>query len=731
MSISQPRPTIVFLSTYPPRECGIATFTQDLLQSSQTFLGPLVDCKVAALNLSTLDTYTYPPEVAWEIDQNSKKDHLNLVKTINNDEDISGVIIQHEYGIFGGLEGEILLTFMKNCTKPMLVTLHTTLPNPSAKMLAVTKKIIELASTIVVLTQSSKNIIEKLYPKALGKVFVIAHGIHHSVLSDPKKSKATLELENRTILTTFGLLSRGKGIEYAIRALPKVIKKYPSVLYLILGETHPVIRRNEGEKYRLELAQLIRDLALEKHVKFYDQYFTLPDLLAFLQATDIYIATSINPNQAVSGTLSYALGTGLAVISTQFAQAKEIVTSDTGRLVPIKDSPALTDALLDLLSDEKRLRQMHVNAYKMTRPMLWSTVASEYVALLERMVIPSVKIDHLRKMTDDFGLFQFASLSTPNKAFGYTLDDNARALIVCSWLLKRAYTKEVEALLKLYLAFIKKCQLPDGSFSNYIGFKDKLPTAQNKKEDLEDSQARALWALSEVISHARLPKDIRDDAKTIFLLHLKKGGSFTHLRAKAFTIKAFAQVLPFLAEKKDTLLSQIKVYAEALQTSLTKNSVKSWRWFEKDLNYNNALLPESLLIAGAALQNSKHTTHGLSTLQFLISKTFSKTYMPIGHAVWYKNKEKRSTYDQQPEDPAAMILALVRAYDYTGNKQYKAYANLCFSWFLGNNSLKKALYDTKSGGSYDGLHPDRVNLNQGAESLVSYLMSNLQITHLN
>jgi len=730
MYIFEPKPTIVFLSTYPPRECGIATFTQDLLKSSQKFLGPLVECKVAALNLSPLDTYKYPKEVEWEIDQNSKIDHLNLAKTLNKDEQISGVIIQHEYGIFGGLEGKILLSFMQACKKPMLVTLHTTLPTPSPEMKSVTARIIELASTVVVLTNKSKDIIENLYPQSLGKVFVVPHGIHPSVFSDPKKLKVKLELENRIVLTTFGLLSRGKGIEYALQALPKIIKKYPSVLYLILGETHPIIRHNEGEKYRLELAKLVTELDLEKHVKFYDQYFSLPDLLEFLKATDIYIATSINPNQTVSGTLSYALGTGLAVVSTEFAQAKEIVTPETGRLVPIKDSPALTQAILDLLSDKKRLEQMHLNAYRMTRPMLWSNVAEEYLTLLERMVVPAIKIDHLVSMTDDFGLFQFATLTVPNKDSGYTLDDNARALIACSWLIKQTYTKELETLLKLYLIFIEKCQLKDGSFVNYIGFNDKLPTPQNNIEDLQDSETRALWALSEVISNQILPDNIRSRAKKMFLLKLKQGIKLTHLRAKAFAIKSFALILPNLPEKRNFLLASIKDYADSLLAALIDNSVKSWQWFQSDLNYNNALLSESLLIAGNIMKNDEYTGKGLASLEFLISKTFSKTYMPIGHSQWYKNKQKRSNYDQQPEDPASMILALVRAYNYTGDKRYKKLANKCFSWFLGNNSLKEALYDYKNGGCYDGLHPDRVNLNQGAESLVSYLMSSLTISQL-
>lgn len=730
--MSKKTPTIVFLGTYPPRECGIATFTQDLSNASQKFFGSRVLCKVAAFNLSPLDTYKYPNEVGWEIDQNSRKEYVNLAKEINTDVNISGVILQHEYGIFGGNNGEKILSFMKHCKKPILTTLHTVLPTPSPKMKDITLRIIKYSDAIVVLTHSSKQIIENFYPESIGKVFVIPHGIHPSTFSNPNTYKEKLELNNRIILSTFGLISRGKGIEYAINALPSVIKKHPSILYLILGETHPVVRRNEGEQYRIELSHLVTKLGLKKHVKFYDQYLSLPDLFEFLKATDIYISTSINPNQAVSGTLSYALGSGRAVISTDFAQAKEIVTPKIGRLVPIKNSRALSSALLDLLGNKNGLKQMQRNAYKKTRPMLWNNVAEKYTNLLVRTVMPPININHLAKMTDDFGLFQFALLDIPNKKYGYTLDDNARALIVCCWLIKQKYSKELEKLIIIYLTFIKTCQQNDGSFVNYIEFSDKSESNQNNDEDLEDTQSRALWALSEVMNNTILSQDLRQQAKKIFLLALAKESKLTHLRAKAFVIKSFTLAQHSLPEYREKLLRNVKEYADSLVEALKANSLKSWLWFENYLGYNNAILSESLIIAGNIIKKPEYTYKGIYSLQFLISKTFSSNmYIPIGHSHWYKNNQKRSIYDQQPEDPTAMILALASAYKNTQNEKYRNLAKKCFSWFLGNNSLNTSLYDEKTGGCYDGLHPDRVNLNQGAESLVSYLMASITIDKLN
>lgn len=726
------KPTILFLSTYPPRECGIATFTQDLLYSSQQFLGPDIVCKVAALNLTSLDTHIYPAEVEWEIDENNRKEYFDLANTVNRDPNISGVMLQHEYGIFGGTEGEKILSFMNHCTKPILVTLHTVLPNPNPKMKDVTSKIIKLARTVVVLTQSSKEIIEKIYPATIGKVYIIPHGIHAVTFSDQKTFKAKLDLENHIILSSFGLLSRGKGLEYAINALPQIIEKYPSVIYLILGETHPVVRRQEGEKYRIELSRLVAKLHLQNHVKFYDQYLDLPDLLDFLKATDIYISTSTNPNQAVSGTLSYAMGAGRAVISTEFAQAKEIVSPESGRLVPIKDSPALTLALLDMLGDEKRLKKMHLEAYKKTRPMLWSNVAKKHIDLLVQTTIPDLNMNHLHNMTDKFGLFQFGTLAKPNKSFGYTLDDNARALILCSWLIERRYTKELEKMISLYFSFLKKCQREDGSFINYIDFVDKTPTKQNDIEDLTESQARALWALGEMMSNRNVSLEMRNESKKIFLLALKYELKSPHLRATAQAIKAFALAQGVMPKQKDMLLTKISQYADVLVNSLNTNSLKSWTWFEQHLSYNNALLSESLIIAGNVTKNLTYTQKGLASLQFLIKKTFSDNmYMPIGQSHWYKNHKKRSKYDQQPEEPASMIFALKSAYNNTNDASYKNLAKICFSWFLGNNSLNRSLYDDRTGGCYDGLHHDRVNLNQGAESLVSYLMSNFIARELN
>lgn len=718
------------MGTYPPRECGIATFNQDLLNSSQKFLGDSILCHVLAMNLSAFDTYKYPNVVKYQLNQEDCNEHKLLAHAFNENPTINGIIIQHEYGIYGGHDGENILCFIEACNKPIVVTLHTVLPNPSEHMKDVTSKIIAASQAVVVLTESSKVILEQVYPHSIDKVHVIPHGVHQTEFTTTIEAKKKLHLENTTVLTTFGLLSRGKGIEYVIESLPEIVKTYPTVRYHILGETHPVVRREEGENYRKELASLVRKLCLEKHVIFYDHYLSLKDLIEFLKATDIYISTSINPNQAVSGTLSYALGTGRTVISTDFTQAREILSKETGRLVPIKSAESYTKALLELLGSPNQLTEMHKKAYDMTRPMLWTNVANQYSKILKQNIMPPIKLTHLKNMTDSFGLFQFATIDSPSKESGYTLDDNARAMIVASW--TQSYTKiKMDGYIRTYLKCIEACQQNDGSFINYIDHFHKQATTQNATEDLEDATARALWGLSEVMINKEVENELRLIAKRIFYKSLSAREKLSHNRARATIIKAFSNIIKNYPENESDLSSYIRTNADALIHEYDRNSFKSWKWFEPQLGYNNGILPESLILAGTSINNSSYTKKGLDALSFLISKTFSNNqYMPIGQSHWYKNNEKRSHFDQQPEDPASMILALVTAFEITHDEYFKQLAKVCFSWFLGNNSLQESLYNYENGGCFDGLHPDRVNQNQGAESLVSYLLARLSIEKL-
>lgn len=721
----------MFIATYPPRECGIATFTQDLLSAFKKMFKGTADCVVAAINLSALDTYEYPPEVRWQINENNKTEYRTLAHELNGNPNVLTTIIQHEYGIFGGEEGENILSFVNSYKKSLIITLHTIIPEPSPKMKLVTETLVKKATKIVVLTEYSRNVLERIYPKSKGKVVVIPHGVHDTAFTDTARAKKKLQLENTTVLSTFGLLSRGKGIEYVLNALPKVVKKFPNLRYLIIGETHPVVRREEGESYRLELLSLVNKLKLKKHVKFFDQYLELPELLSFLKATDIYISTSINPDQSVSGTLSYALGTGRAVISTDFVQAREMISENIGRVVPSKDHIAMEREIVNLLHNPQKLRIMNRYAYEITRPMLWTNVALQLSKIIleispqlyPKNSLPKINLTHLYYMSDNHGLFQFASLNKPNKKYGYTLDDNARALVVAC--------KVHPPLVEKYLSFVARCQLSDGTFTNYISHKKKEPTEQNEEEDIEESFSRALWSVCVTINTVGLSPETKKRAFNILHKALPHAKELSHMRAKALVIKSLALIYNLVEEKQVMFLDVINTHADSLSKSFTNSSNASWHWFDNYLGYNNALLPEGLFVASTITNSRYHNEIATKSFEFLIKKTFDKDmYMPIGTSTWHAHNKTIGKFDQQPEDPASMILALASAYKITHNEEYKRLGKICFSWFLGNNVLKMPLYNSLNGGCFDGLHPDRVNLNQGAESLVSYLLARIEIEEL-
>lgn len=677
------------------------------------------------MNLSHLDTFVYPPEVKWSLDQNNVDEFLKLAKSVNSNPLIQGVILQHEYGIYGGVDGENILEFMKVCSKPLIVTLHTVLPHTSEHMYQVTSQIVKYSRNLIVLTNKTKLLLESKYPNAIGKTTVIPHGIHPTPFTTTTKMKKKLNLSNHEVITTFGLLSRGKGIEYVIKALPKVIKKHPHLLYLILGETHPVVRRQEGEIYRNQLAKLVTKLELKQHVRFYDQFLSLEDLLMFFKATDIYLCTSINPNQSVSGTLSYALGSGRAVISTEFEQAKELINTGNGLLVPIKQVASYSKAILKLLEDKHLLKQQHLKAYQDTRHMLWSNVCQNYLKILDLNFRPQINLTHLNNMTDNFGLFQFANHEIPDPSFGYTLDDNARALVVCLWM---NFTDRTTRLASIYLKYIEFCQNKDGTFTNYIDVKNRKSTPQNLIEDLDESSSRAFWALGEALASDKLNDKLKIKARSVFLKYLPYSYTPTHLRTAAFHIKACEKAFKFLPDHQTELKQVIQINSDFLLRAYQNQAHKKWRWFSPKLEYNNAILPEALIIAGHFLQNPLLIKTSLITLNFLINKTFSQyQYRPIGHSHWYLNHGKRSLYDQQAEDPSAMILLLNTAYSISKERKYLYLREICFSWFLGNNPLRQPLYNSQTGGCFDGLHQDRINQNQGAESQVSYLLSRLSM----
>ncbi len=769
---------IVFMTTYPPRECGLATFSSDLIDSFDKIFSPQEETKVIAMEVDTETAAAQKknPKVIFHVAENSKEDYVNAAKYVNGLKKVKLVSIQHEFGIFGQNDGENILVFLDEIKKPVTVTFHTVLPNPSEHILEIVKKIAERAERLIVMTQSSRGFLESVYGISPEKIKVIHHGIHalpYTESEDSKKelSKAKLDtlgsLKNKKVISTFGLLNRGKGIEFAIEALPAIVKEFPEVQYLILGATHPVVLRREGPVYINELKQKAEALGVLDHVHFYNTFFKTPDLLKFLQASDIYLSLSQNPDQAVSGTLTYAMGAGRPVISTPFMQAKEVVTSEVGVLARFNDIDSISHAVIDLFKDPAQLDSKSRASYFRTRGMVWPNIALSYMNEFVTMspdlaqkekALPRINLSHIKKMTDEFGMFQFAILTEPNPMSGYTLDDNARSLVTMAWeydrdmkTKSRTVRSEI-ALADIYLTFLERAAKDNGGFINYYNVEKKDNHLLNDAENLEDSNARALWAIAELFA-SQMPENLRKRAEALFLNQLKHHKRIASPRAAALFIKAFSVWLSAckrdvqeasgsnnisnLPDSSNTesktkedlnaeLISHITFYADFLMSILKDNETKDWVWFEDAMTYSNAVLPEALFMAHLHTGYEHYKAAGERTINFLLSNSLENSVcMPIGQAGWFKRGGVKEQFDQQPEEVSALVLALCTAGIITKEEKYFKQMKCVFSWFLGNNLLNQVIYSHATGGCYDGLGDQHINLNQGAESTVSYLLARL------
>ena len=740
---------VVYVSTFPPRECGIATFTEDLTHAMDEMFAPQIQSKIVAMNPQGVVKYYYPRKVILQINQDNQEEYVQVAQRINQMDEVQLVNIQHEFGIFGGKWGSHLISFVKTLRKPLVITFHTVLPGPDEELLYNVRSLAESASAVTVMTNLSKKILSQEYGVAARKVKVIPHGIHSQPYTSSTRAKRTLGYSDRVVLSTFGLLKRGKGLEYVIDALPEVVKKFPNFVYIIFGATHPVMLSNEGESYRKFLIDKIRDLGLYDHVKLYNKYFPLTELLHFLEATDIYISPSLNPNQAVSGTLSYALGMGSAVISTAFAQAREVVTEEVGILVDFRNPQAYTDAILQLLEDENLRLQLGMNAYFKTRYMIWQNVAVQYAKVFsehaqslamvsEQKSLPKIKLNHLIRLTDKFGIVQFAKLTRRDVSSGYTLDDNARALaaVVLYYeklgapskrLLTVTRRKELLRLINTYLNFIVFVTKPDYRLHNFVNADKTLNDFLNEQTSPENANANALYALALTSTVGSLPTTAKQKAFGLLQNSIVKGASFNSPRAIAFYIKALFVLLDKKVEIKGIDLERIlRNQCDKLVYLYEEASFPDWQWFENYLAYSNAVMPEALLLGYRITGDEKYLRIGKTTLDFLIKESFiDGVYMPVGQSGWYYMNGRRNNFDQQPEEAKSTVCALNACYSVTGDEYYSKLMHRAFYWFLGDNSLNQVVYDRTTGGCYDGVGNKTINLNQGAESTISYLIARL------
>jgi glycosyltransferase involved in cell wall biosynthesis len=725
---------VVFLSTYPPRECGIATFTSDLLQSFDRLFVQREETKVIAMNVDVLHTFNYSRKVIAQISQDQPEEYVKAAQALNAMPEVKLVAIQHEFGIFGPDDGKNILSFLKEIRKPIVLTLHTVLPKPSEHMKSVVVEIANHVDLLNVMTNHSKELLVNVYGIAENKIRMIPHGIHALSYTDGSAARALLRLSGKRVLSTFGFLNKGKGIEYAIAALPKIVAAHPNTVYLVIGATHPIVLQTAGEEYRNQLIQQAVDLGVQDHVLFYNEFLQTDELLKFLQATEIYLSLSQNPDQAVSGTFTYALGAGRPVVSTPFAQAQEVVTPELGALVKFHDSDSIAQEVIALLGDAERLAHMSRTAYFRTRGMTWQNVALSYSREFNELSpalakkeknFPAFTIKHLRKLTDDFGIYQFAILDEPDPKWGYTLDDNARALIVVT-LDHRIHGGSMnERLAEIYLTFLETAVKKSGSFENYFTHEREAHHFLNHNENLEDAESRALWALA-VVSSSTLSKEIKERATTLLNDQCELFKEVQSPRAVAFHIKALVAWLSLGKNAKATKL--IIRHANFLVDRFKDNASDDWQWFEQSLTYSNAVLPEALILASTVTGNELYMTIGKKALDFLISQSFRGDMCePVGQSGWFTRGEKKEMYDQQPEEVSSLVLALRTMFDVSGDEEYQKKMVLAFEWFLGNNTLNQMIYSQLTGGCYDGMGEGHVNLNQGAESTISYLLSRLAV----
>jgi glycosyltransferase involved in cell wall biosynthesis len=722
---------ILCITTYPPRECGIATFSDDLIRAIETKFGGSFAIKICAL-ASRSEQHTYSNQVKYVLDTSETGDFQPTAQKINRDAEIALVLIQHEFGLFAEHD-DAFLRFTRLIERPVVIVFHTVLPHPLRTQKTYLLQLVEACTAVIVMTQTSAEILQKEYDIDPAKINIIPHGTHLVSHKDRKILKEKYKVTGRRILSTFGLLSPGKSIETTLEALPAIVKENPAVLFLIIGKTHPAILKTAGESYREMLKARVFALGLTDYVRFVNLYLDLPVLLEYLQLTDVYLFTSADPNQAVSGTFVYALSCGCPIIATPIPHALELLKDKSGLIFDFKDSGQLATAANKLLGSEKIRSRMRIAGLQKTAATAWENTAIAYAHLFNRELsneeplvysLPPVNVDHIKRMSRSFAMIQFSKGNRPDIRTGYTLDDNARALIALCRVYVEMKDASCEKYIKKYLDFIAHCQHPDGSFLNYVD-KDILFTSQNEAVLLDDSNARAIYALGYFIAQSgKFPDVWTEKAVGIFEQTFALISKMKSPRSIAFIIKGLCYFHRTFPTKEIEEL--IRLSSDKLLGYYRKNWDEDWRWFEAYLTYDNSILPESLLYAYRITQDITYQEIAEESFHFLLEKTLTGEQIKvISNQGWLQKEAGRKEYGEQPIDIAGTVTALSTFYSVLAKEEYRVKQRIAFNWFLGNNHLNQIIYNPSTGGCYDGLEEHNINLNQGAESTVSYLLARL------
>ncbi|RFZ85909.1 glycosyltransferase [Mucilaginibacter terrenus] len=736
---------IAYISTYPPRECGLATFNQNLMGAINANFPErkslLEGGYVVALNDSEdVQAYEYPEDVKYVIRQNHQKDYIRAANYINTST-VDAVIMEHEFGIYGGESGIYVLPLINRLEKPLISILHTVLKDPSYVQRIIIREIAEQSSKIVVMSKRAVEFLTTIYDIPAEKIQIIEHGVPNLEAPENNPVKNLTPFKNHRVLLTFGLLSRNKGLETVVKALPQIVAKHPDVMYVILGNTHPGVIKNSGEEYRDYLKNLAAQLKVSQHLSFINKFVSEDELMDYLTACEVYVTPYLNEAQITSGTLSYAVGAGAAVVSTPYWHATELLDENRGRLFDFKNSEALASIVNELLDDDEALAELKQNAYNYGLHLRYPVIGSEYIKVAEEAasthdfsdkilknsivdpeVLPKFNLAHVLRLTDDTGIVQHAKYGIPNLKEGYCVDDNARALIMALMAYQRNGSQEAYRLLPIYLSYIHYMQTEDGNFRNFLSFDrrylDEVGT--------EDSFGRTIWALGHLIS-SPASNSYREFALELFHRSYPHFKALRYIRGMANTIIGIAlylQVYP----SDEGMIFELKRLTQPMIDAYNNTRSDDWEWFEESMTYDNAILPLALLHSCEITGDENVRKVALTTMAFLDKLTLSNGYLsPVGNDGWYYRGGTFPTFDQQAIETMAMVLMHFQAYRIFRKPQYIEKMFLSYKWFLGENTLRAPLYDHETKGCCDGLLPDGINRNQGAESTLAYLISHLTV----
>jgi glycosyltransferase involved in cell wall biosynthesis len=740
--------SIVLIGNYLPRQCGLATFTTHLLEAI-ALNAPDTDCWAVAMN-DRPEGYSYPPQVRLEINQDQLREYGLVADQLNLNQ-VDVVCVQHEYGIFGGQRGSFIIELLSGLKMPIVTTLHTLLKNPTDEERHIIMQLAELSDRLVVMSERSIDFLRNIYNVQEEKIVLIHHGIPDVPLVESSTYKGKFGLSEKKVLLTFGLLSPGKGIDTVINALPEIVKSHPDIIYMVVGVTHPHLRAEQGEDYRIGLHLLAKELGVEDHVVFHDHFVADEDLLEFIGAADIYVTPYLNEAQIISGPLSYALGMGKAVISTPYWHAQELLADGRGRLYPFGDHVRLASEVIDLLDHPDKLHVIQHKAYDYGRQMIWSHVGSRYVETFEQarhhrlrkcvparklgplslrqQPLPEIKLDHLLRMTDGVGMLQHSRFTVPDREHGYCVDDNARALIVAVTAQDfQPRDASLNELASVYLSFLDHAFNRDTNvFRNFMSYE----RCWLEEKGSEDSHGRALWGLGNTAALGRNEGQV-NHAADLFQSALPAVEHFNSPRAVAFAIIGIHAFLSLNGEN-DQIETMCRILSDKLMQWFRNNASKDWPWCEETLTYDNARLPQALLLSGQRLGDDEMLQTALRALTWLKKIQHDKSdcyFAAIGNHGWFTRGDDKAQFDQQPIEAAAMVDAYIEAFNITRDEEWITCAYRCLNWYLGDNELHISLYDHATGGCRDGLQAQGANENQGAESTLCWLMALLAIYKL-